>query len=285
MNGRAPRAFLAWALVALLSASCTALGLGLDGLDSGADGSTDALSDASGGARLRVPASNGSYGLSFGISVGGRGSQRVGNIAIDGGFGTVVVDGVSLPVAVHERQEWTAFGYNLYQSLAISGDRWVVLWFYCRGGALTDIYWESTAGGGIRLESASGDCAESSSPSTVQASFPAIDMPLPPLVGGFEVTGANVGIHGATPGWVRVGGREYDVYVFSYVDCTVECGSPGWHELHALLWDRARGWLCFAIFYLFRDERAIQLSYSFSLPALVEPFSTTVLTGATWTTR
>lgn len=204
-------------------------------------------------------------------------------MAVEQGSGTVEIDGVQVPVSVYERQQWGQFGYTLYQALAVEADRLHVLWFYCRDGALTDVWIESTDGNHLVVESASGSCTESDAPSEVTSSFPAVEMEVPPLVGGFTLTGPDVEIDGAQPGLVRVGGSEFDVYVFGHVDCTQDCGTPGWHELHALVWDGDAQWLCVGIFYLFLDDRAPQLSYTFSLPVLAEPFGTTVLTGAAWT--
>jgi hypothetical protein len=183
---------------------------------------------------------------------------------------------------VHERQVWEAFNYTLFQSLAVSGEHWVVLWCYCQEGSLDWVYFEAADGSPLALDGATGVCDESALASTVEASFPAVDLPVPELVAGFTVTGTDVFIEGAAPGWLRVGTREYDVYLFNHIDCTEECGAPGWHELHALLWDREREWLCFSIFYLFED-RPVQLSYSFSLPSLVAPFAGLQLGDATWT--
>ncbi len=229
-----------------------------------------------------LPATQGSYTVPFSIGIEGRGAGRYGAVTIASGSGSVEIDGEHLPLGVYEQQEWEAFGYTLYQALAVADDALTVLWFYCRDGALTDIWAEGTDGSLLERVPATGTCAESPAASTVNVSFGAVDMPIPPLLDGFTVIGPDVGIEGASPGFLRVGGTELDVYVFSHVDCTVECGEAGWHELHALFWDAERRWLCFGIFYLFLDDRQPQLAYAFSLPSLQAPFGAQTLPDTTW---
>lgn len=232
--------------------------------------------------RFVVGAAQGSYAVPFTITIDGDGTGRVGDVAITGGSGTVVIDGATLPLGVYERQAWDAFGYTLFQALAVAPDQLSVLWFYCRDGALTDVWIETANGPPMAHHPASGTCTESSSPSAVEVDFPALDMPHPMLVDGFELAGPNVEIVGAQPGSLRVASDEYEVYVFGLVDCTMECGDAGWYELHALLWDGRRQALSFAIFYLFLDDRDPLLAYAFSLPSLSAPFPTTTLSGASW---
>jgi hypothetical protein len=249
--------------------------------DSGAP-APDADAGSSAPDRFELPAATGSYDVDFGIGIDGLGSSRVGSVAVTGGAGTITIDGTPRPVGIYEKQAWDAFGYNLYQVLAVAPDRWFMLWLYCRGGALTDIYIEDTAGGDMAWEPASGTCDESSSASTVSVSFPAVDLPVPDLVGGFTIAGTDLELDGAAPGWVRAGSSVLSVYVFDHVDCSQECGTPGWYELHALLWDPERQWLCFGIFYLFTDAEPVLLTYAFSLPSLQAPFGAVQFPDATW---
>lgn len=237
--------------------------------------------DAGAPDRIRAAATNGAISLPFTVDIAGAGSGVVGEVAIGGGTGTVVVKGAKLPALVYERQP---FGeYVLYQALAVAADRWYVLWAYCRGPQLSYVYYEGTDGTAIAYEPASGTCAESESPSAPSIAFPALDMPIPPLLQGFEVTGPDVDIRDGAPGELRLGGPPLTVLPFDSVDCTQDCGTPGWREIHALLWDRKRERACFGIFYLFDQATPVLLTYSLTLPDLSDPAGRLELAGTTWT--
>lgn len=273
------------ALAALLVATAAAMGACSDDAGGPAPG-PDAGAEIDAGPRehLSVPATDGSYDVPYSISISGRGSRSVGAISIDGGFGTISIEGTPLPIAIYEKQPWPEFGYTLYQALAVAGDRWFALWFYCQPNGLAYIYIEGTDGTPLTLVDSTGECTESDVPSTIAASFPAVDLIAPRVDDGFVVSGQDVSLDGAAPGWVRVGSSELAVYVFEHIDCTLDCGADGWHELHALLWDPERRWLCFGIFYLHTDhQQPVFLTYTFSLPVLQDPIGSVEFPDATWT--
>jgi hypothetical protein len=233
-----------------------------------------------------LPATDGTVSLAGSdISLAGAGTTRVGNIALTKGAGTVTLDGRSVPVAVYEKQDWSSQGYFLYQGLAVEPSRIWVVWFYCTttGGALSDVYFESTDGTAVTREAASGTCQDTGVSTAVPVHFPAIDLPLPSLVAGYTISGAAISLDGAMPGQVTLGGTSLELLVFDTVDCTLTCGTPGWTELHALLWDRAGQRACFAILYLMsNDTTHVRIAYSLTLPVLTEPAGNLLL-PATWT--
>jgi hypothetical protein len=107
---------------------------------------------------------------------------------------------------------------------------------------------------------------------------------MPQLVPGFTIDGPAVHLDGAAPGTVTLGGGTLTLLVFNTVDCTIKCGTPGWTELHSLLWDPSAVRACFGIVYLRQDDLAhVQVAWSLTLPLLTDPAGNAVL-PATWTT-
>ncbi len=246
-------------------------------------GTTDAGGPLPEGPPFAVPATSGSYGLEFGVAISGAGSSPpVGAVAVTGSSGTVELDGRSLPVAVYEEQEWAEFGYTLYQGLAVDQDEWWVVWFYCKEGSLTDVYYQSTGGVQIDVVRASGSCAVDRTPTQVAVDFPESSLGID-LLDAFTVTGPRVELRPGEAGILRAG-KTFEVYPFGHVDCSTACGASGWHEIHAVLRDPMTSELCFAIFYLYFDQDYALVTYAFSIPSLTDPLEGSVrLDGVTWT--
>jgi len=207
--------------------------------------------------------------------------ELASDFSIDGA-GQVSLAGRALPAATYLRQTFP--NLHLFQTLAVEPDRLWVLWFYCstKDSTLQGIYYESTDGTAVTFEDATGTCQEGPAAATVPVRFPAIDLALPALVPGFTIEGPEVHLDGAAPGRVTLAGAPLTVLVFNTVDCTSGCGTPGWTELHAILWDRAAGRACFGIFYLTLDDPThVQLAWSLTLPSLIDPAGNARL-NATW---
>jgi hypothetical protein len=217
----------------------------------------------------------------FTFGATGQGSVDIGAVSIATGAGTVHIGPHDVSAVVYERQpfgQWT-----LYQALAVEPDRLWVLWFYCNQGALEYVYFEGTDGTPIHYEQASGTCAEQGASSAVHAVLPAIDMPQPSLLAGYTIQGKDIELDGAKPGHVTLGAQSLVVLAFDDVDCTQKCGSPGWREVHTLLWDAAAKRVCFAIIYLFQPGQPVLIEYSLTVPDLSDPAGQTQL-DATFTT-
>jgi len=222
---------------------------------------------------IAVPAATGAVALPFSFNVIGSGSAVVGEVSIANGAGTAFVEGRTLAVLPYERQPFE--DYVLYQSLAVAPETLYVLWFYCLGGELLAVYYESTNGLVVGSEAATGACAESATPSAPSVSFPALTLPYPATVAGFDVSGPSLAFAGGAPGTLTAAGRSYVWLPFNEVDCSA-CADPGWYELHSILWDGSQA--CFAIVYLLQD--GIQLDYALCLPDLDDPFGALLLDGS-----
>jgi hypothetical protein len=220
---------------------------------------------------LSVPATNGTLPLAFDATISGIGSVDVGAFQIATDVGTIDVEGTSIPAVAYDQ---IPFGsYTLYQTLAIDTDRWVIAWAYCNGGTLESVYVESTNGLAGASESATGTCTATTAAITDAAvQFPASDVPPFALVPGFTVQGADINYDGEHAGAMVLDGSTWDFYPFTTVDCSTGCGTPGWYELHSLLWDPSTERACFGIYYLIlNDADQVRLDYVICLPDLSDP--------------
>lgn len=273
--------------VCALLALCNACGSGSTNADAGADAGTDATGDAS-PSRISVGASTGSVTLDDSdFSVTGRGSTIVGAFTVTHGAGTIELNGATVPLAVYERQPFEAAGYTLYQAIAVEPERLWVLWFYCdvSTNELDGVYYEATDGTPVLFERGTGTCVDTRQTSAVSVHLPAFAFEPPPVIDGYTVSGANVSIAPGVPGAVRLGGTNLTVYAFNTVNCRQDCGTPGWTELHALLWDPDRRRACFGIFYLSESDHAhVQLAWSITLPELRD-LANGVRLDATWSSQ
>jgi hypothetical protein len=109
-------------------------------------------------------------------------------------------------------------------------------------------------------------------------------MPLPPLFPGYAIDGASIQYDGTAPGTVTLGTTSVAFLPFGEVDCTRVCGTPGWRELHAVLWDQQAMRACSSILYLFEPGQPLLLTYSLTLPDLTDIAGQTQL-DATWSLR
>ncbi len=239
--------------------------------------------DAEPAARIQVPATDGDLVVDFGINVTGDGSNRIGQLSVLNGRGTIDIFDASIEVAVYEEQPWPEAGYTLYQALAVAEDRWYVAWLYCADKTLDTIYLEGTDGTPLAYESASGTCSMSSASSSIAVQFPAVDMPAPSAVGRFSISGPDIEVSGFDPGVVRLEQTDWILYPFEYVNCTGGCEVGTWYELHAILSDPAAHRAAFGIFYMtVGDPSTVALEYALALPDLGRLGGSTTFT-ADWT--
>jgi len=199
----------------------------------------------------------------------------LGTIDLAGALGTVG----AMPAFVYEQQPFGDF--VLYQGFAVTADRWDVFWVYCNGDALTGVYDQSIGGQPLVYRAGAGTCAATPSPSSGTVAFPSVTLPVPQPVPGYTVDGPDIHLDDGY-GTITLDGAALPAIVWSTVDCRTECGSPGWFELHLLLWDRTAQRAIFTIGYLLDgDTSSISLQYSRALPDLTDPIAGRSL-AATW---
>ena len=270
---------------------------GTTGPSTGSSGSSGSTSGAQPGSSTGPEGSSGSTGsppaspaigptmgaitLPFRVALGGSGSGLIGAFDVTDDVGTIEVAGKTLPLLVYERQPWPSQGYTLYQGLAVADDAWVVVWFYCTDAGAESIYVESTDGIALQTLMIDGTCDVLVEDAEVTVDLPGTEftvvyegIPSPSM-------GPEVSVTAGALGHLELGGVDHVVAPFETVDCSTACGTPGWYEVHALLWDPLAHRATFAILYLEMDG-SVTMAYGLTLPDLVEGASDATLEAA-WT--
>jgi hypothetical protein len=228
---------------------------------------------------IAVGAASGSLAIPFRVDASGSAGSPLGTIAMTGDVGTMT----SEPAFTYMSEPFGSF--TIFQGFAVTASRWDVFWLYCMtGNTLTDVYDEGVDGPTLFFRAATGSCTSSPITTTATISLPALTMPAPsPIATDHVVTGNDVYIGSDGRGMVAIGGVQMPLVVFGVVDCTSACGSPGWYELHSIVWDGARATATFVIAYLLEsDHSSVSFEYARALPGLDDPIGPLVL-PATWT--
>jgi hypothetical protein len=266
---------------------------------------------AAAGHQIEVSETNATLSLGFDVTVHGTSAGVVSQIDLMHNTGRVRFGDRSADALAYEQQPF--FPFTLYQVISTEPDQWHVLWLYCMGPSLVSIYHESTASGITGFDEASGSCEAGSLPAPTPGNgappgngppdggpppppppppppisttvhLVASDMPYPKLVGGYEIDGPSLQVHGEGPGSIVIDGRELILLPFADVDCSRDCGFPGWYELHVLIWDPARRQATFAIVYLLQTAPdRVSLEYGLTLPTAQRV--TALFTGTHWSVR
>ncbi|HYV65505.1 MAG TPA: hypothetical protein VE964_04630 [Myxococcales bacterium] len=207
------------------------------------------------------------------VNLRGSGTIYVGAFDLGESLGTVEVLGRRLPAIVISSGYMISRAGDelllLHEIYALDNDRFVLIWTYCRGGVINQIYLEDFRGEFNRFDEASGTCEDVPRTSPLQARLPATEMAWPQVFTGFEVSGDSVQLRPGTPGAVRYDGTVEAVFTFAVIDCSYCLPSSGWYELHALLWNPVTRNSSIGIFYLDpRDPDHVSLSYVFDLANL-----------------
>jgi hypothetical protein len=239
--------------------------------------------DDPGAPRVSAPSTEGTLSLPFSVDLDVAGSARVGRVALTGGSGTASVDGHTVAAAVVGRVDF--FDQEVYEVLAVSPDRWDVIWVYCREGAARGGYIESTATPGpVASEAIAGTCEEHPDSAQIRVVFPAFAFAPPELPASpVSVEGPGMSWDGRGAGSIVLAGRTLALYPFGAVDCSQRCGDSAWQELHALIWDAEEEAASFAVVYLNEDPtRSVDVAYTVTLPRLTRDAGDVSFPGTTW---
>jgi|SRR5262249_5342870 len=222
---------------------------------------------------IQIPSTEGAIHLDYDAQITGRGSTYVGEISVAGDVGSIVFDGVRMPVIAYTQDWFPAAQRYAYTLLTALPNLWVVFFAYCdTNGQLTDIWYETTNGVPNTDERATGTCTSIARSGAPQVKFPAVNMSFPRLVQGFRVDGANLQYDGTKPGVLR-DGVAWQLFPFTTVHCTT-CGFGDVYELHSILFDSMTSQACFAILYLGLTPGHVFLNLALCLPNLTKlPFA------------
>jgi hypothetical protein len=260
--------------------------------DAGSSGDGSTTSDIS------IAATSAQYAVAEDTTFTGNGANELGAISISHGVGTIQFQNESANAFFFNATgvpTGTVDGGDLdggefaadrdFEIIAAQDTRLIVAFITCTGPKLTYIFYESTDGIASGKElAASGSCAILEQSTTEVITLPAVAVAPPKLVSGFSITGAQISFDGTHVGSAVVNGESFQLDPFNIVDCTA-CASPGWYELHSLLWDPAGKNACLGILYLEKNAPAtVELAYDICLPSITMPLTADQLDfPASWT--
>ncbi len=258
----------------------------------GGPGSSD------GGSSISAGASNATFTVAEDTTFTGKGANDLGAISMSHGVGTIEFQNESanafffnatgVPTGTVDGGDLDGgefAGDRDFEIIAAQDTRLIVAFITCTGKDLTYIFYESTDGIASGKElAASGTCAILEQSTNEAVTLPAFDLAPPKLVSGFSITGAQISFDGSSVGNASVNGESFQLYPFNIVDCTA-CASPGWYELHSLLWDPAGKSACLGILYLEKNApTTVELAYDICLPSVTMPLTADQLDfPASWT--
>jgi hypothetical protein len=238
---------------------------------------------------LQTALTNGNLSLPFSVAINGQnmvGGQfaAVSSVAISGNVGTLVESGVSYPAVVYQQVPFPAAGDTLYEMLAVAANRLIVAWAYCSGGMIQNLSYEATDQPTNVIEEMTGTCAAAMQGVTTAVELPALNLQLPPVVTGFSIQGSQLLFDGQHAGLMQVEDATWGFSPFASVDCSSGCGTPGWYELHSLIYNPDGSEVCFGIYYLeLADTSHVHLDYVLCLPNLATSIPSTGVFPATYT--
>jgi hypothetical protein len=266
--------------------------------DNGSPASENDAGPSDGGSSISIAASNASFAAKEDTTFTGNGANDVGAISISHGVGTIEFQnesanafffnatGVPTGTADGGDADGGEFvGDRDFEIIAAQSNRLIIAFITCTGPKLTFVFYESTDGIASPKElAASGTCAVLEQATSEAVTLPAVDLPPPNLVSGFSIAGAQISFDGTHVGNATVNDEAFALYPFNVIDCTA-CASPGWYELHSVLWDSSKQNACLGILYLEKNAPStVELAYDICLPSLTLPLTADQLDfPATWT--
>jgi hypothetical protein len=176
------------------------------------------------------------------------------------------------------RGPFQAFIYNslyyaivdrtLYGGLGVENGTWFPFWLFCSAdGRLTKIQGEMTDRAVAIFEDLEGTCTDQGVASMDPVSLAANTLSPVALTCGFSVHGpapASIDLESSRNGSMVFFGNDSIALPFYTNDCRMGCGTPGWYELHLIVWDQIRQLVGFEIIYL--DDRGVHSGNEIALP-------------------
>jgi hypothetical protein len=183
---------------------------------------------------------------------------------------------------VFNRIGFSAANSIVYGGLGVENGTWFPFWLYCSGdGRLTKVFGEMTDRDVDVFDDVDGTCLDQGVGDMLPVSLAANTLSPVALTCGFSVhgsTAASIDLESSQNGSMVFSGTDSIALPFHAVDCRTGCGTPGWYELHAIVWNQVRQEVGFDIIYL--DDMGVSDGNGIALPDDVPgggPF-----TGATW---
>ena len=206
-------------------------------------------------------------------------------VSIVSNQGTVSFGGRGpFPAFVYNRVPFPATGAITYAGLGVENGTWFPFVLYCSGdGRLTKVFGERTDQDVAVFDDVDGTCTDQGVASMAPVSLAANTLSPVALTCGFSVHGpapALVDLESSQNGRIAFFAGEAIALPFHTVDCRAGCGTPGWTELHTIVWNQARQEVGFEIIYLNADGSVSTfngIEFPDGTPTATGPFA-----GATW---
>ncbi|HVV49278.1 MAG TPA: hypothetical protein VHO06_06455 [Polyangia bacterium] len=206
-------------------------------------------------------------------------------VSIAASQGTVSYGGRGpFPAFIYDREDgFPTSGSVLYSGLGVEDGTWYPFWLYCTSdGRLTDLYGEMSDRDADIFPALEGTCTDQGVGPMNAIAIPAHTLSPIALTCGFTASAPApdaTDLMGSSVGSTYFLGDLSSVYPFHTVDCR-DCGSPGWYEVHSIIWDPAQQVAAFSIFYL--DDQGLSLGAGIALPTGASVRVGTPISGATF---
>ncbi len=204
-------------------------------------------------------------------------------VSIVSNQGTVSLGGRGpLQAFVYNRSPNGAAGSILYSCLGVESGTWYPFYLYCSADRrLTRVYGEMTDRDGEIDDEVDGTCTDQGVATMAPVSLAANTLSPVALTCGFSVhgPGSSIDLEGSQNGSVSFLGTDSIALPFHTVDCRTGCGTPGWYELHTIVWNQVRQVVAFEIIYL--SATGVTTTNGFELPDGT-PTGSGPFSGATW---
>jgi len=169
---------------------------------------------------------------------------------------------------VFNRSSFPAANSTVYGGMGVEEGTWFPFFLYCSAdGRLTKVYGEMTDRDVSVFADVDGICTDQGVAPMAPVSLPANTLSPVALTCGFSVHGpapAAIDLEGSRNGSMLFFGSDSIVMPFHTVDCRTKCGTPGWYELHTVVWNQVRQQVGFGIVYL--DGMAVRWANGIELP-------------------
>jgi hypothetical protein len=204
-------------------------------------------------------------------------------VSIAANQGTVAYGGRGpFPAFIYIRQDFV--GDIIYGGLGVDGGVWFPFWLYgTPDGRLVAIYGEMTDQDTDVFVSIEGTWTDQGVSAPQPVSIPAHTLSPVALSCGFTVSAppGGVDLRSSSVGSISLLGDLSTVYPFHTVDCRSGCGTPGWFEIHSIIWDPVKLGAAFGIIYL--DDTGVALGADgIAVPGGAIVGDNLPISGATW---
>ncbi len=228
---------------------------------------------------IQISPTQGNLFTDYSVKVSGHGLHETGAVEIANNVGTIDIHSMHLSTFIQKRIPWGSM--TLFQGMAFDPTHFYLYWIYCNvQKKVSGFYYESPYSQEGFSDVIIGSCDSTTDKTSTLISLPAVELPMPKGVPGFEIIGDQIHLPASGVGTVAIQNRfhaereNFNFIPFAAVDC-MKCGTPrtrneaGWYELHSLFFNELKGRACFGIFYLYADQKyPIDLEYTLCLPDL-----------------